>query len=317
MNAAELSAHLDRYLALRRALGFAMRAQERLLRDFVQFVSRQQGAFPLRAEIALQWACSTANRCGPAGQASRLSLARGFLGYLRALEPETQVPPRHLLPGAHRPLPHIYSSEEIAALLAAARELGPRESLRPHTMATIIGLVASCGLRAQEALGLRLQDVDLEQRPSLLRIEQTKFRKSRVVVLHPSAATALHTYAEQRRCLGYDGLCDFFFVSESAQRLSYRTVARTFVSLARQLGIRGPVGQRGAHLHDLRHTFAVTRLLRWYQEGADVRARLPELSVYLGHVQPQQTYWYLTATPALLDLAATRFEAFVAQGETP
>lgn len=317
MSAADLMERLERYLALRRALGFPMRAQERLLRDFVEYVSRSEPVGPIRSELAVQWACSTAGRCGSGGQASRLTLVRGFLTYLRALDQETEVPPHHLLPGATRPLPHIYSPQELAALLAAAQQLGPQDSLRPHTTATLIGLVASCGLRIREALGLQLQDVDLDSHPPVLQIRQTKFRKSRWVPLHPSTAERLRAYAQLRRQLGYDGLCDFFFVSERAGPLAYHTIAATFVDLARRLGIRGPKGQRGAHLHDLRHTFAVTRLLHWYQEGADVRARLPELSVYLGHVQPQQTYWYLSATPALLQIAASRFETFVANVHAP
>jgi len=317
MRAADLTEPLDRYLALRRALGFSMRVQERLLRDFVEYVNQRESVGPIRAELAVQWACVTASRRSPGGQANRLSLVRGFLTYLRALDQETEVPPHHLLSKATRPLPHIYSTQEITALLAAARQLGPRDSLRPHTTATLIGLVASCGLRIQEAIGLQLQDVALDGHPPVLQIQQTKFRKSRLVPLHPSTVEQLRTYAQLRRQMGYDGLCDFFFVSERAGPLAYHTIAGTFVGLARRLGIRGPKGQRGAHLHDLRHTFAVTRLLRWYEEGADVRARLPELSVYLGHVQPQQTYWYLSATPALLQIAGSRFESFVASGGRP
>lgn len=317
MTAAELHDRLERYLALRRAVGFQMRAEERLLRDFLAFVEARGSTDPLRAQAAVDWACSTAARCGPGGQARRLGVARGFLSHLRAAVPETEVPGPGLLACGKRPLPYIYSEAEIQALMAAARQLGPRGSLRPHTVASLIGLLASSGLRAGEAMRLRLTHVDLEADPARLQVLETKFRKSRLVPIHPSTADALRAYAQERHRLGYDGLCDFYFVSERASPVNYRVTARTFVALTRRLGIRGPHGHHGAGLHALRHTFAVRRMAAWYREGVDVHARLPELSVYLGHARPSNTYWYLTATPELLGAAADRFETYTSAGGAP
>ena len=248
MNFSELHDRLERYLALRRAVGFQMHAEERLLRDFIGFVEARSSPGPVRAQTAVEWACSTAERCGPGGQARRLGVARGFLSHLRAAVPETEVPGCGLLVGGKRPLPHIYSEAEIQALIDAARQLGPRGSLRPHTVATLIGLVASSGLRAGEAMRLRLTDVDLEAHPARLHVLETKFRKSRLVPIHPSTVDALRAYAQERHRLGYDGLCDFFFVSERAGPLNYRVAARTFVALNRRLGIRGPRGHHAASL---------------------------------------------------------------------
>ena len=135
--------------------------------------------------------------------------------------------------------------------------------------------------------------------------------------LHPTTAAALQAYAKQRRVLGYDGLCSAFFVSERGARLNYHVLARTFVQLARRLGLRGPAGTPGVSLHKLRHSFAVGRLAAWAQQGVVVRDRLPALAVYLGHVSPQNTYWYLTATPLVLEPAAARFEAFVDEKGAP
>ena len=195
--------------------------------------------------------------------------------------------------------------------MEAARSLGPRGALRPHTVATVIGLLASCGLRAGEAIRLDIDDVDLVSDLPCLQIRRTKFRKSRLVPLHPTTAAALRAYAEQRRVLGYDGLSSAFFVSERGARLHYRVLARTFVQLARRLGLRGPVGTRGVSLHRLCHSFGVSRLAAWAQQGVVVRDQLPALAVYPGHVNPQNTYRYLTATPPVLEPAAARFEAFV------
>jgi integrase len=198
----------------------------------------------------------------------------------------------------------------------AARRLGPRDALRPDTVATYIGLLASCGLRASEAIRLTLEDVALTATPPRLTVRQTKFRKSRIVPLHPTTATALNAYADRRKQLGHDGLCDAFFVSERGTPLNYHAIARTFVTLARRADLRGPLGERGMSLHHLRHSFAVARLAAWAQADDNVADRIPALAVYLGHARPQDTYWYLTAAPEVLRPAADRFAAFVGASVT-
>ncbi len=296
---------LESYLALRRALGFTMRPEERLLRDFVTHLDQRSDAVSV-AQVAVEWSMATAG----VSHARRLSIVRGFLTMARATDPCIDVPGRGLLRTGRRPTPHLFTPDEILALMHAARALGPRDTLRPHTVATVIGLLASCGLRASEAIGLDVTDVALDDASRRLRIRQTKFHKSRLVPLHPTTAEALRTYAHRRHTLGYDGLCDAFFVSERGTRLTYHTLARTFVTLARQLRLRSPVGTRGASLHHLRHSFAVDRLAAWTREGCDVHLRLPALAVSLGHVRPQDTYWYLTAAPQVLEPAAARFERY-------
>ena len=317
MNSVFLFDKLERYLALRRAFGFNMRPEERLLRDFAIFVEGCGLDGPITAQVAVDWACSTSKCCGPGGQSRRLSVARGFLQYLCAIDSDTQVPSSGLLPHMIRPTPYIYSDAEIEALITAAKQLGPKGSLRPYSYATLIGLLASTGLRAGEAIRLQINDMNLDDSPPLLKILHTKFRKSRLVPIHRSVANALREYSNQKQCLGYEGLCDTFFVSESGIPFKYRAVSWTFVSLARKIGIRGPVGEKGPSLHSLRHTFAVRRLLSWYREGVNVRERLPELSVYMGHVRPEGTYWYLTATPELFRLASDRFEDNTIFGGAP
>ena len=294
------------YVALRRAVGFSMRPEAHLLQDFVEYLERRGPDVPV-AQVAVEWASASTE----SQHAGRLSIVRGFLTMVRAAEPGIDVPDAGLVRTSKRPTPRILDLNEIVALMDAARSLGPRGTLRPHTVATVIGLLASCGLRAGEAIRLDIDDVDLVGDLPCLQIRRTKFRKSRLVPLHPTTAAALRTYAEQRRVLGYDGLSSAFFVSERGARLHYRALARTFVQLARRLGLRGPVGTRGVSLHKLRHSFAVSRLAAWAQQGVVVRDRLPALAIYLGHVNPQNTYWYLTATPPVLEPAAARFEAFV------
>ena len=310
MSDADLQNHLDCYLELRRSLGFEMRLEGRLLQDFVIFLQERTWAESAMAQAALDWACL---RAGSGWQARRLSVVRSFLLYLRAHRPSLQVPAPGILPGKIRPTPYIYSETQIVALINEARSLQPAGSLRPHTYATLVGLLASCGLRPGEAVRLRDSDVELDRQPSRLVIRQTKFHKSRLVPVAPSTAEALRNYAKQRKALGYEGLCQTFFVSESGAPLAYSTVGRTFREILRRAAIPATVGSRGPDLQCLRHSFAVRRMLEWYGEGLDVNAHLPHLSVYLGHVKPQNTYWYLTATPALLTKAAERFEAHPGQ----
>jgi integrase/recombinase XerD len=307
MKFGELRDWLERYLAVRRAVGFTMRAQEPRLRSFVTFVERREPVGTLRAQLAVDWACDEGKHT-PSDQTVRLSIVRRFLVYLRASVPETEVPPLGLIAGGGRPSPYIYTEAEVQRLLDAARNLGPKRALRPHTLATAIGLLASSGLRAGEVIRLQLDDVQLDVEPPRLQVLDSKFHKSRLVPLHASAAQALRAYASQRRRLGYDGRCEQFFVSEQRGAFRYHSFWYAFAGLVRRLGIGG--GPRWPRIHDIRHTFAVRRLLAWYREGVDVQMRLPELSVYLGHVRPAETYWYLTAIPELLGSAAERFESF-------
>lgn len=310
MRMTELDRQLDSYLELRRAVGFPMRIEERLLKGFIRYAGSHAGLST--AQLAVDWACSTS-----VIPASRLSVVRRFLTWLRASDPEVAVPGPGLVARTRRPKPHIFSAAEIHELLETARSLGPQGSLRPATYFTLIGLLASCGLRAGEALRLKVTDVVFDAGLPHLLIERTKFRKSRFVPMHGSTTKHMRDYARARRRLGYDGYCEAFFVSEKGTPLTYQVVARTFVSMARRLGIRGPAGERGASLHCLRHTFAVSRVLAWYRDGIDVQACLPELSVYLGHVRIQESYWYLTATPELLSAASERFESYRTTGVTP
>ena len=314
MNADFLDAQLVAYLSLRETLGFQTRAEKTLLPEFVAFVKTQQHTGPIRAEMALEWACQESMRRGPGGAARRLSIARGFLYYLQASAPNTEVPAPGLLPSPRRPKPYLFTPTQIAALFEAAQSSRPRGSLRPHTLSTLIGLLASTGLRIGEAIRLHVDHVKLEQKPSQLHILGTKFHKSRIVPLHPSTAEHLCHYMEQRARLHYDGLSDAFFISEQGEQLKYFALHNWFARLCQRLAINPMANGRRPCLMSFRHTFSVTRMRPWYEQGLDVKALLPHLSVYLGHVKPQESYWYLTAVPELLSAAARRFENFAQFG---
>jgi len=240
---------------------------------------------------------------------------RQFARYRALLDPATEVPPAGLLGRVpRRRQPHIYSDAELAALLRQASLLLPRGGLRPKTYVAFFSLLASTGLRLSEACRLAPGDVDLGA--GVLTVQEGKFRKARLVPLHPSATQALSRYAAQRdACRGASGP-GCFFRTERAPALTPAAVEKTFSRIRQRLGWTAQGRARRPRIHDLRHTFAVRRLMRWYEDGADLERKLLALSTYLGHAKVSDTYWYLTGVPELLAIAAQRFErgALEAQG---
>jgi integrase/recombinase XerD len=300
----QLAGHVEDYLTLRRALGFKLGKEGRLLPDFAAFADAA-GAATVTVDLAVRWAAKPEGT-SPVWAAQRLTMVRGLARYLQAVDPDTQVPSAGLLPArTRRATPHIYSDAEVAALMTAARAL--RNPLKAATFETLIGLLAVTGMRGSEAMALDRGDLDAAA--GLLTIRATKFRKSRQLPLHCSTLRALAAYQATRDRLCPSPAAASLLVSSTGARLCHSTVQPVFRHLLRQAGTGQGTQRPRAAIHGLRHTFAVTTLLGWYRDGQDVQARLPALSTYLGHASPAATYWYLTATPELLALAAGRLEA--------
>lgn len=315
MNArVSLQARIDDYLAERRRQGFQLRSRDTLLAGFARFVAARHHRGPVTVDLVTEWVREAKGGHGSPGTwARRLARLRHFLCYLKQFEPDTELPEPSLFgPEPGRVAPHIYREEEIVELLAAARRLGPRGSLRPATFETLFGLMASTGLRVSEAIHLRDADVDLKR--GMLTVRQTKFAKSRQVPMHPSTVEALARYRRQRARRVLTTADTPFFIGSRGRRLGQplgdRQVHRVFNGLRDGLGWIN----RGAHdaprLHDLRHAFVVRRLMRWHAEGIDIDQMMLALSTYLGHAEIFYTYWYLTAVPELMALAAGKFEHF-------
>jgi len=237
-----------------------------------------------------------------------LDVVRRFATHRRIYDPQTEVPPMGLLGASSgpRPVPHIYSDDEIAALLKETVKLRPRRGLGQYTYAALFGLLSSTGLRVGEALRLGRKEVNLAT--GVLTVVETKFHRSRLVPMHPSTTTALRTYAARRDREIPDADPRAFFVTNGGMPLRYCHAHTAFKRLRHRLGWGRHHG-RLPRIHDLRHSFAVRRLLRWYHEGRDISQHIIQLSTYLGHVKLKDTYWYLTAIPALMAVAGDRFEA--------
>jgi integrase len=300
----------DEYLALRRKLGFELKIEGRELLLFARYLDDIGHDGPLTIELALRWATLPAE-VHRLYRARRLDVVRRFASHRRLFDERTEVPPMGMLGPAcrPRPAPHIYTDKEIAALLDACRQLRPATGLRSCTCATLFGLLACSGLRVSEALSLRRIDVDL--RTGILTVDESKYHRSRLVPLHASTVAALQAYAEKRD--RHLQLLDSqtFFVTDVGTPLRYRQVLAAFKLLRRRLGW-ARAGGVGPRIHDLRHSMACTRLLRWYEQGIDVGQRMLALSTYLGHVKLKDTYWYLTATPELMAAASRRFQGAAA-----
>ncbi|MGH2628485.1 MAG: tyrosine-type recombinase/integrase [Anaerolineales bacterium] len=292
----------EKYLALRRALGFKLRCPAGLLRQFISFLEKRHAPL-VTTELALEWAQESPG-VQPSTWARRLGVIRQFARHWSATDPRTEVPPLGLLPHRYRRrAPYLYTQAQIVRLMAVARKL---KGLRRFSYPTLFGLLAVTGLRGSEALALDRETVDLEE--GLLTIHRTKFGKSRLVPLHPSTVRALRRYARRRDEILPNPRSPAFFLSNQGTRLTEWIARWTFIKLSRQIGLRGPQDRSGPRLHDFRHRFAVRTLLGWYRGGRDVERLMPLLSTYLGHTHVADTYWYLSAAPELLSLAGARLE---------
>ena len=303
MNA--LQAALDEYLSVRRTLGFKLRDEGTVLPQFLCFLEEKGSPF-ITTDLALQWATQPENVL-PAHWARRLAMVRIFAQFRSAVDPRTEVPPQGLLPYRYRrKTPYIYDDAEISRLIEAASNLPSATGLRASTYFALFGLLSVTGMRVSEPIAFDRKDVDLTQ--GILTVRQTKFCKSRLIPLHPSTVDKLVEYSQFRSRIFARPKSPSFFVSEQGTRLTHWSVRYTFVKLSRKIGLRAPNDSHGPRLHDLRHTFAVKTLLKWYQTGVDVECHMPELATYLGHTHVNDTYWYISAVPELLRLATMRLD---------
>jgi integrase len=295
-----LSTLVDAYLALRRATGFQMKVQGYLLRSFATFAAAR-GETHVRARSAIEWAALAPSELQ---RANRLGMVRVFARFARAEHPDHEIPPdRVFAPRRARYAPFILSEAQLKALVQRASMLPPAQSLRPWSYCTLFSLLAVTGLRISEALALALDDVTTDG----LVIRETKFHKSRLVPLHPSADAGLARYLDRRGRASDDHV----FLSRRGTPLRYPTVIATFLRLVRAMGIHPGPGCRGPRIHDLRHGFAI-RVLEAGPAARDVvDARMLALSTYMGHGQLDSTYWYLHATPHLVTGICEATERFL------
>ncbi len=297
-----LMALVERYILLRQTLGYKLRELSGSLRAFATFADGRSDTH-VRTSTAVDWATEAPS---PHARYIRLRNIVLLARFLRAEDSTHEVPPNSFHASRQRRLPYIYAPEEIVQLVEAASQLRESYPLRRQVYGTLLGLIAATGLRISEALDLRLYDLLPD---GVLQIRRTKFGKSRMIPLHPTAAKAFDQYLEQRRRLAVTD--DHVFLSAGNQRISSSMVEYTFRRIRRLAGI-APSRARPPRIHDLRHTFA-TRALEQCSTRREVVARhFVALATYMGHTDIANTYWYLEATPELMTGIAAAAEALIA-----
>ena len=300
-----LTQSVESYIAVRRATGFAFRSEGSLLQNFAAF-SDAAGQHYVSAETAIEWAGSATSLCQ---RARRLGQVIRFARYIRAEDAHHEIPPTVFGSESRpRPVPYIFSAEEIKRILQTASGLGKRNAFRGHTYNTLFALLACTGLRVSEAIHLCFQDITTDG----LVIRCSKFRKSRLVPLHETAQAGLERYLQARR--SFAPLDNHVFVSLRRRRLLVGDAETAFHQSIEKIGLsRGP-GNARPTIHSLRHSFAV-RALETCPDGRDrITKHMVALSTYLGHSKVADTYWYLEATPCLMRGIADSCQSFFIGG---
>jgi len=308
----KLKTAVAQYVAFRKSLGAHFKRAEGTLNAFCRYLGEEINLADDQAEQVQTFLTGTApitrgwqSKHGTLNGLYRYAISRGLVS-TSPLPTTAPTLPEGLLP-------YVYSPDELRKLFNSTTAACPKGlcKLEPHTLRAILILLYGAGLRVSEALGLTLADVDLDT--ALLIIRETKFHKTRMVPLGADLNQVLAQYAAKRTAAGHSqsGTAPFFVLRRGG-RVQRPLVEWRFKGLREYTNVKRV---DGAHyqprLHDLRHSFAVHRLVSWYQQGADVQKLLPQLSTYLGHVHLNDTQAYLTMTPELLGEALTRFERYV------
>ena len=296
-----LSCHVEDYLGLRRALGYKLERAGLLLPQLLDHLETADSS-TLTSDLAISWA-QLPTQASPNYWAARLAVARGFARYLQTIDPATEVPPAGVFPARrHRPAPYLWSQADIRALLDEARALS--SPLRAATYEALFGLLAVSGMRVGEAVGLDRDDVDFQT--GVITIRRAKLDRTRLLPLHETTTAALGVYATERDRLSPSPGSTAFFVSGTGTRLDRSGVAKTLRGITTDMGLRDATERPTAH--QLRHSFAVRTLIDWQTSGVSVDEHIGTLSTYLGHIAPADTYWYLSASPELMAMAAERLD---------
>ena len=276
-----LISEVDRYVRLKRSLGYKFADNERMLRSYARFAAGRDDEL-IRADTAIDWASRT-----PSAERScvKLSVVRAFAVSLHAENPRHEIPPRHVFGRrrARRTSPHLMTTAQIAQLMEAALSMPPVDSITPQTWHYLIGLIAVTGLRVSEATALLVSDIT----PDGLVVRQTKFHKDRLVYIHSSVRDALDEYLVVRRRTG--GSDNHLFILSSGRPPTPDYACAAFRKIARKVGLRGDWGTPGPTPHDLRHSFAV-RSLEQMGDREDPDRHMLALSTYMGHAHVSGTY---------------------------
>jgi site-specific recombinase XerD len=303
---------IQRYVALKQALGREFSAEQRILLDWDASLYRHQRVARRVSASAFQHWAKTLVHLSPQGQRRRLQIVRNFLLFHARDHTVDFIPDLDTFPKRRPPrAPRLLTEVEMARVLAVTEQLSPsvENPLRSETLRTGFILLYCCGLRRGELLRLKIADLDLKQ--NLLHIEKTKFHKSRLVPFHQSVAQELVRFLALRRRKHMPVGNDSYLVFSARRQSPHGVfVGSAFIGLWQRLCLAAGVqdGRGGPpRVHDLRHSMATNALQRWYDQGLDINAKLPHLATYLGHVSVASTHYYLRFTAQVRESASERF----------
>lgn len=288
-----LSRDVERYVTLRRTLGHKFGDQARSLELFAKYAMAYGDQF-VRAKRVLDWA--KAQTPSALRRYTLVGRVRRFALFMHAENLRHEIPPRDCMGRVKRVRkpPHIYTANEIESMMRAARQMPAERVVAPLTIATVLGLLASTGLRISEALALQCSDLTDDG----LLIRKSKNNKTRLIPLHETTRAALENYLKERaRRPVYT---QAVFVSRYGQALPYHMARESFLRVLARAGLRPRSARTGPRMHDLRHTFAVRSLAQCQENRKAVAQHIVALSTYLGHPTLSETYWYLEATPVIM-----------------
>jgi integrase len=306
-----LSLELQRYLKIRRSLGYDLSTSEGVLKKFVSFLEANNQTH-VTSDLFLQWK-QIFGKAAPSTWAGRLGMVRLFALWLHSLDPSHEIPPQSLIPSRYRrKQPYIYTEDEIRRIIETACLLPSKNGFRAITYPVFFGLVSVTGLRISEAIALNDKNVDLED--GVITVYNGKNGKDRILPVTECTKNQLREYARKRdRLLG--NTPEPFFVLDEGIRLTNCSVRYNFATVCQKIGLRAQ--QRfhkhgvGPRIHDLRHAFAVRVMMNWYKQGKNIDQEMLKLVNYLGHKNISHTYWYIEAIPELLALASLRAENYM------
>lgn len=305
MRTNRISCQVKEYLEYKRSLGFKLKADEIVLKGFVQYTLEKDYDGSLCKDIVLDWIASGVNSDKTMGR--KLEVIMPFSKYAAAFDENAVVINKQIFSNVRaRPAPYIYTEDETIKLMKQCSKLYSPDGIRALSVATVIGLLWSCGLRPSEPINLTVGDVNTDE--CFLHIRKTKFLKERIIPIDKSVAKKLYEYkCKINEKLGLR-LPDMpFFYTTHGKPLTERALEYAF-KLIRPCINANPVGYPYVRLYDFRHTMACRTIQKWTEQGIDVNKNLYILSTYLGHVRPQDTYWYISSTPEIMKLSCLKYE---------